>query len=66
MTRLVAQIPWSHNRLIINEIETEYALRDINKPMGISEFKLTDTIPNDIKTKLPSIEELETKLSEKK
>ncbi len=49
-----------------DKVEAEYALRDINKPMGISEFRLTDAIPDDIKTKLPSIEELESKLSEKK
>ncbi len=49
-----------------DRIEAEYALRDINKPMGISEFRLTDAIPDEIKTKLPSIEELEDKLSERK
>ncbi|WP_310993391.1 PDDEXK nuclease domain-containing protein [Aequorivita marina] len=48
-----------------DKIEAEYTLRDINKPMGISEYKLTDTIPENIKTKLPSIEELENELSEK-
>lgn len=48
-----------------DKIEAEYALRDINKPMGISEYKLTDAIPDNIKTKLPSIEELENKLTEK-
>ncbi len=47
-----------------DRIEAEYALRDINKPMGISEYRLTDAIPEEIKTKLPSIEELENKLSE--
>ncbi|MCG8409988.1 MAG: PDDEXK nuclease domain-containing protein [Bacteroidales bacterium] len=47
-----------------DKIEAEYALRDINKPMGISEYKLTDAIPEEIKTKLPSIEELENKLAE--
>ena len=47
-----------------DRIEAEYALRDINKPMGISEYRLTDAIPDDMKTKLPSIEELERKLSE--
>ena len=46
-----------------DKIEAEYALRDINKPMGISEYKLTELIPEKIKSKLPSIEELETKLS---
>jgi len=46
-----------------DKIEAEYALRDINKPMGISEYKLTDAIPENLKTNLPSIEELEEELS---
>jgi len=45
-----------------DKIEVEYALRDINKPMGISEYKLTDAIPENIKGKLPTIEELESEL----
>lgn len=45
-----------------DKIEAEYALRDINKPMGISEYKLSDAIPDNIKAKLPSIEDLENKL----
>lgn len=48
-----------------DRIEAEYALRDINKPMGISEYRLTDAIPENFKTKLPSIEELENELTEK-
>jgi predicted nuclease of restriction endonuclease-like (RecB) superfamily len=45
-----------------DKIEAEYALRDINKPMGISEYKLTEAIPDNLKSKLPSIEDLENKL----
>ena len=45
-----------------NKIDVEYALRDINKPIGISEYRLTDAIPEDFKPKLPSVEELENKL----
>ena len=48
-----------------DKIEAEYALRDISKPMGISEYRLTTQIPDNIKTRLPSIEELEHDLSEK-
>lgn len=48
-----------------DKIEAEYALRDINKPMGISEYRLTQAIPENIKTQLPSIEELEQDLNEK-
>lgn len=47
-----------------DKVEVEYALRDLNKPIGISEYKLTDAIPDNIKSKLPSIEELENKLEE--
>ena len=48
-----------------DKIEAEYALRDINKPLGISEYRLTEAIPKNIKTQLPSIEELENELAEK-
>ena len=45
-----------------DKIEAEYALRDINKPVGISEYRLTEAIPENIKYKLPTIEELENEL----
>lgn len=45
-----------------NKIEAEYALRDINKPIGISEYQITKSLPNDLKSILPSIEEIEENL----
>ena len=45
-----------------NKIVAEYALRDINKPMGISEYKITEAIPENLKGSLPSIEDLEREL----
>jgi len=42
-----------------NRIETEFALRDINKPMGVSEFTLTENLPENLKGSLPTIEEIE-------
>jgi predicted nuclease of restriction endonuclease-like (RecB) superfamily len=45
-----------------NNIEAEFSLRDINKPMGISEFELTDILPENLKSSLPTIEELEQNL----
>jgi predicted nuclease of restriction endonuclease-like (RecB) superfamily len=41
----------------------EYALRDMTKPIGLAEYKLTESLPQHIKTALPSIEELEAELS---
>ena len=37
----------------------EYALNDIEKPMGVSEYKLTKLLPEKYKLSLPSIEEIE-------
>ena len=45
-----------------NNFETEFALRDINKPMGVSEFQLTELLPEELKSSLPTIEEIEQDL----
>lgn len=47
-----------------NRIMAEYALRDVHKPIGISDYELGKALPKDIKSSLPSIEELENKLSQ--
>lgn len=41
----------------------EYALRDMTKPIGLAEYRLTENLPENIKTELPTIEELEAELS---
>ena len=45
-------------------ILAEYALRGINKPIGISEYELTRALPDNLKAVLPTIEEIEAELSE--
>ncbi len=46
-----------------SNIIAEYALRDVNSPIGIAEFRTTGVLPEELKTALPSIEELEFELS---
>ena len=48
-----------------NKIVAEYALRDIGKPLGISEFQHLEKLPDQLKGTLPTIEELEAELSSK-
>ncbi len=48
-----------------NRILAEYALRGINKPIGVSEFSLTECLPEKLKGQLPTIEELEAELIQK-
>jgi len=42
-----------------NNIQAEFALRDMGKPVGVSEFSFTEILPEELKSSLPTIEELE-------
>lgn len=48
-----------------DKIEAEYSLRDIQKPIGISEYKLTQALPKEFKNRLPTVEQLENQLNKK-
>ncbi len=41
----------------------EWALKDMAKPMGIAEWKIQEMLPEELKGKLPSIEEFEKELT---
>lgn len=43
----------------------EYALRDINKPIGVSEYRLSDFVPHELADTLPSAEDLEKRIKAK-
>jgi len=49
-----------------NRIVAEYALRGLEKPIGVADWKtrLTETLPDDLKGSLPSIAEIEAELAE--
>ena len=46
-----------------NKIIAEYALKDTLKAIGISEYEFTKSLPENLKSSLPSIEEIEKELS---
>jgi len=43
----------------------EYALRGLEKPVGVSAYQLTRALPDNLKPRLPTVEELESELAEK-
>lgn len=45
-----------------NKLVAEYSLKDMTKPIGVSEYKLLERIPEELKGTLPSIEEIEETL----
>ena len=48
-----------------NNFTVEYALRDIHKPMGVAgyETKIMESLPQDLKGRLPTVEEFEAELA---
>lgn len=47
-----------------NKVVAEYALADNSQPMGIAEYKLLESLPAELQTGLPSIEQIERELSD--
>lgn len=48
-----------------DKVLAEYALRGIQKPIGVSEYDLTRALPDELKSSLPSISEVEEAMQEK-
>ena len=45
-----------------NNLVAEYSLKDISKPIGVSEYKITKDLPNELENALPSIKELQNRI----
>lgn len=45
-----------------NRVLAEYALRGVDKPIGVSSYELTRALPAELQSSLPSIEEIEREL----
>ncbi|GHV86346.1 hypothetical protein AGMMS50230_19540 [Spirochaetia bacterium] len=48
-----------------DKLTAEYALKDINKPIGVSEYKLSDFVPQELANTLPSAEDIEKRIKRK-
>ena len=62
----LAQITWYHNIALMdkvkNNVVAEYSLKDISKPIGVSEYKITSSLPDDLEKQLPSVEDIQKRI----
>ena len=49
-----------------NDLVAEYALKDMSKPMGVSEYRVTSNLPEDLSKQLPSVEDIQKRISNTK
>jgi hypothetical protein len=45
-----------------DRLEVEYALRGIDKPVGVAEYRLTKEIPTELRDNLPSVENIKAEI----
>lgn len=45
-----------------NNVVAEYSLKDISKPIGVSEYKITSSLPDSLEKQLPSIEDIQKRI----
>jgi len=71
LTAVDAQIKHPHDGPTIglllckskNKVVAEYALRDNAQPIGVAEYQLVESLPPELQTSLPSIEQIERELA---
>ena len=47
-----------------SDVVVEYSLKDLNKPIGVSEYQITQNLPERLRSSLPSIEQIEAELGD--
>jgi predicted nuclease of restriction endonuclease-like (RecB) superfamily len=70
LTAVDAQVKAEHDNPTIglllckskNKVVAEYALRDKSQPIGVAEYQLIESLPEELQTSLPSIEQIEREL----
>lgn len=45
-----------------NDLVAEYALKDMSKPMGVSEYRITSRLPEEFMAQLPSVEDIQKRI----
>ena len=45
-----------------NDLVAEYALKDMSKPIGVSEYKITNNLPEELMNQLPSVEDIQKRI----
>ena len=61
-----SQITWYHNIALMDKVKNnmvaEYSFKDISKPIGVSEYKITSSLPDDLEKQLPSVEDIQKRI----
>lgn len=49
-----------------NKVVVEYSLRDVDRPIGVPRYVLTEALPSELASQLPTIEQIENEIRDRK
>lgn len=47
-----------------NNLVAEYSLKDVSKPIGVSEYRITSSLPAELEKQLPSVEDIQKRINQ--
>ena len=48
-----------------NDLVAEYSLKDMSKPIGVSAYQITSSLPEELERQLPSVEDIQKRIRNK-
>ena len=45
-----------------NDLVAEYSLKDMSKPIGVSAYQITSSLPEELERQLPSVEDIQKRI----
>ena len=45
-----------------NNLVAEYSLKDMSKPIGVSAYQITSSLPEELERQLPSVEDIQKRI----
>ena len=45
-----------------NDLVAEYSLKDVSKPIGVSAYQITSSLPEELERQLPSVEDIQKRI----
>ena len=59
----MAQVIATSQHMDMDEVVAQYALRGYDQPIGVSDYQLSKALPENLKSTLPNVEEMEEELT---
>lgn len=54
--------PFYVAKMLYEQTDEDHYLKDMSKPIGVSEYKITSNLPENLSKQLPSVEDIQKRI----